>query len=83
MLLTKANAQRRLDTKPYTRQLAVAVELPSPAYRHSPPACAIMGQVCLLPVDENILIALVLVAVAVLTFVALLQPPPLRRGFFR
>ena len=42
-----------------------------------------MGQVCLLPVDENILIALVLVAVAVLTFVALLQPPPLRRGFFR
>jgi len=29
ILLTKANAQRRLDTKPYTRPLAVAVELPS------------------------------------------------------
>jgi len=42
-----------------------------------------MGKVCLLLVDENILIALAFVAVVVLMFIAFLQPPLRRhRGYY-
>jgi hypothetical protein len=41
-----------------------------------------MGKVCLLPVDEDTLIALAFVAVVVLMFIALLQPPPRCRGYY-
>nr|TKW12746.1 hypothetical protein SEVIR_5G055550v2 [Setaria viridis] len=45
--------------------------------------CENMGKkVCLLPVDENILIALAFVAVVALMFIAFLQAPPRCRRYF-
>ncbi|CAL4950651.1 unnamed protein product [Urochloa decumbens] len=53
--------------------------------QQSPPATSAiesMGKVCLLSVDENILIALAFVAIIVLMFVAVLQPPMRRRSYY-
>ena len=75
------------DSNCYNKDISTHASATKPRYtlplqRHSP-GCESMGKVCLLPVDENILIALAFVAVVVLMFIAFLQPPPLRRrGYY-